>query len=484
MIPLSNYRFFGAILAVGAALIIVWLPHHSLIVLVLMALAVCVLSTPIAALILLLMFAPMHTLLETELPFKIPAGVGILLLGVVVATWIMRHTSTRQPIICVPLTPLYIPVGIFLVATLFTAFVSVSLSAWITEWLKWFVILALIVLMLNMEKQWRWLIFGLVLAATANAVIGLYIFLGGSGALHLLIRNGLFRAFGTFGQPNPFGGYMGLISPISIMAAYGTAIILNIQWNTEKALPPKLVAIFFFFLIAAALLVTGVFVSWSRGAWLGFGGSIIMMLAAIPKKIAHNLLVIVTAAAIFALALATDSLPASIGERIRSSTQELFVLTDVRAVDITVDNYPIVERLAHWQAAIRMVEQSPWLGVGFGNYEVVYGQYRLMNWQEPLGHAHNYYLNVFAEAGIIGVLSYSFMLVFILWMIWQTRKHPDTFARSVTIGLLGTWTYLLLHSLTDNLYVNNLYIHIGVILGLLAVLNRQVFDHPEVRMGT
>lgn len=37
------------------------------------------------------------------------------------------------------------------------------------------------------------------------------------------------------------------------------------------------------------------------------------------------------------------------------------------------------------------------LGVGAGNYAVVYDQYNLPRPDEPLGHAHNIYLNFAAE---------------------------------------------------------------------------------------
>ena len=49
---------------------------------------------------------------------------------------------------------------------------------------------------------------------------------------------------------------------------------------------------------------------------------------------------------------------------------------------------------------------------------------------------------------------------------------PDPLARLILVGLFGSWAYLAVHSLTDNLYVNNLFLHLGVMLGVLAVLQR------------
>jgi hypothetical protein len=35
---------------------------------------------------------------------------------------------------------------------------------------------------------------------------------------------------------------------------------------------------------------------------------------------------------------------------------------------------------------------------------------------------------------------------------------------------LGTWTHLSAHNLVDNLYVANIHLHLGALLGVLTVL--------------
>jgi len=141
----------------------------------------------------------------------------------------------------------------------------------------------------------------------------------------------------------------------------------------------------------------------------------------------------------------------------------------------------VAERLAHWQAALNMVSAHPLLGIGLGNYEVVYPVYRLVNWLEALGHAHNYYLNILAEAGIVGLLVYGKVWVGIMALSWRGRYHPDILSRFVLIGLLGAWVYLAVHSFFDNLYVNNLFLHMGLMLGILATLYNQTRTH--MRLG-
>jgi hypothetical protein len=56
--------------------------------------------------------------------------------------------------------------------------------------------------------------------------------------------------------------------------------------------------------------------------------------------------------------------------------------------------------------------------------------------------------------------------------------------RGVAIGLLGTWTHLSVHHLLDNLYVNNVHLHVGVLLGLLAFIVQQTSKSANRQIGT
>ncbi len=103
------------------------------------------------------------------------------------------------------------------------------MSAWLNEWLKWAQILLLIAITYDLGRRnngREWIVFALTVAGVGNALIGIYEYFGGSGALHLLVNGNHFRAFGTFGQPNPFGGFMGLLAPLALMSAGGYGLRL------------------------------------------------------------------------------------------------------------------------------------------------------------------------------------------------------------------------------------------------------------------
>lgn len=436
------------------------------------------LIAPLTGLIILLALAPLRTLIATESTFNFPLDVGQIALLGFISVWTLQRAVRRD--LRLHRSPVLIAALIFTAIAGATVINAFSVSAWLNEWLKWAQIALLIVICLDL-KRWQWLVFALVTAGAANAVIGVYQYFGGSGALHLLIDGVHFRAFGTFGQPNPFGGFMGLIAPLAAMSALGAVYQLWSVWRSHRKIAAEHMFTAAFYGAAALLIVAALIMSWSRGAWLGLAVSFTVMLFALPRRVWIGLAFFAVAVLAVGGLWLTGRLPASVVSRIESATLEILSASDVRGVNITPENYANVERLAHWQAAVNMATDYPWLGVGFGNYEIAYPRYNLISWQLALGHAHNYYLNVLAEAGIIGLIGYVGFWMIVLMVAWRARRHPDLTARLSAIGLLGSFMYLSVHSLTDNLYVNNLFLHVGVLLGILALLDRQTWSRFRLR---
>ena len=457
-------------LAVLTGLTLVFLPAAILLPAIVAGLIfLLAVITPHAVLLPLLILAPLRALIATEADLQLPLDIGQLLLLVWLAAWALHHVVLRRRLPRLTWSALYLPVLVFVIIAGLTAFGAASLSAWLREWAKWLQILIIMVLVTSSMSgaALRWPLYGLLLAGAANAVIGLYQFFGGSGALHLLINGRFFRAFGSFGQPNPFGGFMAMLAPLALCL---TLASLLRWWQRRSKGSFAAVA---GHAVMSALLVAGLLASWSRGAWLAFVAAVFFMLLALPRRLRHGLLLTGSALLLVALVWSFGLLPESLSTRLASSTADYFAFEDMRGVPVNDANFPVVERLAHWQAALNMATAHPWLGVGFGNYEVEYEQFRLLNWPDALGHAHNFWLNILAETGIFGLAAYASLWLCVLAWSWRARCHPDPGARLVIVGLLGTWVSLSVHSLFDNLFVNNLFLHVGTLLGVLAVLRRQ-----------
>ena len=430
---------------------------------------------PIAVLIPLLILGPMRVLISTEAAFQLPLDIGQIALVVFFASWAIQRI-TRLNVTSLHLADLWTPLSgallLFIVATGLSAFAATSLTAWALEWTKWVLVFVLFTVVVNLFStiSWEWLVFALVLSGLANALVGIYEFFGGSGALVLLINDRFFRAFGTFGQPNPFGGFMGLLIPLSVMSAVGYALRWRKSSPSKKSLN---LALTIFYAFSSVVLLIAIGMTWSRGAWLGLGAALLIMGFLIPRRLRIGALLFVVIAGVGLIVWFSGLVPQSIVQRLQTSTEEFFAFEDVRGVDITPENFAVAERLAHWQAAINMITAHPFLGVGFGNYAAAYPSYQLINWSEPLGHAHNYYLNIFAEVGIIGLLVYGKVWGTIFHRTWQAASHPDTLSRLVMIGLLGAWVYLSVHSFFDNLYVNNIFFHLAVMFSIVVLVLKE-----------
>lgn len=472
-----NISFLWWLLAsIGLGLVLAFPTPLSIVSLGIIAFGAMLTISPMVGLALMLILSPLRTLILTESAIQTPLDIGQITFAVFMFGWLMHRIANKQPILPRQLSSIQIPIIVFTTATSLTVFVAPSISTWLTEWLKWIIILVLtsVCMPLFRERKWQWAVALLCISGAANAIIGLYIFFGGSGADHLLINGRFFRAFGTFGQPNPFGGFMGLVLPLGVMMVYGYGMRVFLAWRRNLKVRRADLIYVILYGSGSLVMVVGLLASWSRGAWLSFIVSFAVVAFALPRLLWQSFMLVGFAGVLIASLWFSGLLPQSVVDRLVSSTADFFVFDDMRGVDITGENYAVVERLAHWQAALNMAQNHPWLGVGFGNYEVAYSQHQLLNWDEALGHAHNYYLNILGEAGIIGSLSYMGMWLAIAWFTWCTRQHPDVLARSVAVGLCGTWAYLMTHSLIDNLYVNNLFLHLGVMLGILACLYSEI----------
>lgn len=471
---IHEYVWLGA--AVAAATVAATLPPIQVLgVLVVFAIAVAATLTPYALLTILLVLSPLRALIATEANLSLPLDIAEVLLVAYFAVWLAARVMNRRPLVAVVREPVLPAILLFGGVLGIGAFSSVSLSAWLREWLKWMIMAAFVWhLGLSARENWRWLVFALLLSAVANAAVGIYIFLGGSGADHLLIFGRYFRAFGTFGQPNPFGGFMGILLPLALMGSFAYLLVILRNFRQAKRLQRSNVVFFICFVAASVLIFCALIASWSRGAWLGFAMSTAVMIFAIPKRKWRGIGYAAMLVLLFAGLWYSGFLPRSIMNRLTTAAGDFLTIDDIRGVDISPENFAVMERIAHWQAALNMAQAQPVIGIGLGNYEVVYEQYRLINWKDALGHAHNFYLNMLAETGIAGALAYLGFWIGTFALTWRTRAHPNIFARCMAIGLLGCWTYLMAHSIFDNLYVNNLFLHIGVLLGMLSILHQQV----------
>ncbi len=326
---------------------------------------------------------------------------------------------------------------------------------------------------------------GLLVAVGVEAIVGWTASVGAVGPEAFGILGGrLTRAYGSFGQPNPFGGYMNMAWPIgaALLAAWWVPVRARTgRVGDRQGMVPVARKLHVSVLgvnggAVAALCGGALILSWSRGAWLaalaGAGAMALVRLARAVKDREPRTLVAGYLAVVAAVALAAFGLlprpPASIAARLASIASGPALAAEVAQAEVTDANFATVERLAHWAAAGSMFAERPWLGQGPGHYELAYAAHRLPRWPVALGHAHNYPLNALAETGMIGAAAWLLLVVSILWACLRAALTERSPARAaLALGALGVWSATATHSLFDHLFVHDLTAHLGLLTGLV-----------------
>jgi O-antigen ligase len=94
-------------------------------------------------------------------------------------------------------------------------------------------------------------------------------------------------------------------------------------------------------------------------------------------------------------------------------------------------------RFQYWSGTARVIAQSPWFGVGPGNFRPHYLQHKLAETSEEIADPHNFLLDVMANAGVPGVLALILLAVVFVrntrsLFLNQRRKLDQPASRKAT----------------------------------------------------
>ncbi len=372
------------ITALGIGLAIALFPRPQLITAVALIVAVVVVAAifhqPVFGIALAMLAGPFQPLERVSL--QLPLDSGQIILGITLLSYFARALVTRRS----PLFTLHSPptsaLVIFIAVCLLSYFPARDFADWANECIKWLQLLAIALLVLNeRDPRKRAIVIGaILLSAAGQAIFGIIqadVRGFGPREFQVLGSKTNFRAYGTFEQPNPFGGYMGLAWPLaaSVCIWAFSKLWTRRSGETEKrrldrySLSPRpLVFLTIASLLTSTLCLLALVASGSRGALIGAATAIVVMGLALLKHPLRWVGVLVLMG-LLAIGLDVINVPLSLDGQL----QQILDI-DVRNAHILPTTFSTIERLAHWQAAVRMIEASPWLGVGFGNYAAAYSR--------------------------------------------------------------------------------------------------------------
>ena len=209
-------------------------------------------------------------------------------------------------------------------------------------------------------------------------------------------------------------------------------------------------------LFLIVLIGIGIFMSYTRAAWLSLFGALLIYLL-IKFKVKFKYLAGVGLIAIVYIAFSWTAIMHNL-ERNRSehATENL----DERIESITniSTDASNLERLNRWGSAIRMWQEKPVLGWGPGTYAMEYAPFQLASGKTiistnsgNMGNAHSEYLGPLSEQGLIGMLLMILLVIYIIYTgITLYIRMPDEPLRLIMLTLLlGLITYFA-HGILNN----------------------------------
>ncbi len=388
----------------------------------------------------------------TRNPYIIQGVVFGIGLSVILAIWLIKSNLKQQLIL--PRTYLDKPLLLFFLVSL----VSVAYSFYIHPrfklailsfggrillflFLNCIVIFYITVYLLRDERNLKRLLY---IAFVVGTLASLYAILQYGGIEPIWTRKidpfGT-RSVSTFGNPNFLASFLILILPvITVLAVF------------EKSLIKKL---FLGGLLGVNLL--GLLVTRTRSAWLGLFVALIFLAFFLVSYqvslISRNRKWLIFLAGVLFLVMLYPVRVERQGERKVMVAKVAFA--KVKSI-ADFKQMAYVQRFLIWQAAYSMFKESPLLGHGWGNFEIIYpfhqGKYLKIKKYSPFrthaNNAHNEILEIASQTGIVGLGVYIWLFILFFKIgIDGYRKLTTEYDKTVILGLLAS----IFGMLVDNL---------------------------------
>ena len=327
----------------------------------------------------------------------------------------------------------FIAIGIFVISmfisALFSGDIVYGLKRWADMWIWRFMPFVVVVFLLNNYNDVKKVMLTGFAGITVTSVYAVYQGL-----------SGISRANGFYGHPMTLGGWLCIFLPLLLIEFFERKLLGKYYWLAGLA-----------FCICSAGLVFNA----TRGAWLAVTIVCAVLLLYYMFKSKRNLAVSIIFIALISTVLLNNP----------KFMHRLDTIDDFNKYQSNT------ERILIWQSAWNMFKDHPFLGVGLGQYTENYQQkYISPQAKEPyITHAHNNFMQMLAENGIVGFAGFVIMFGYIIFknlIAWvKTRNVYALMIVSATVCLLlqGFTEYNVGNSAVIKMY--------WFVLGLLVVLS-------------
>lgn len=125
-------------------------------------------------------------------------------------------------------------------------------------------------------------------------------------------------------------------------------------------------------------------------------------------------------------------------------------------------------RFSIWKDGLELIREYPLTGTGLGTFGMAFRRYQTTAVDKYVDHAHNDYLEIASETGLVGLALLFVPVLFLLGrMIISFLDDHRRYRRAITLGCIGSTLAVLIHSITDfNLQIPANALIFSVVLGI------------------
>ncbi|MFA5089564.1 MAG: O-antigen ligase family protein [Candidatus Omnitrophota bacterium] len=353
-----------------------------------------------------------------------------------------------------PHTPLNLPVFSYLAACILSMFLStnpgLSAMTFFFKALQYIAFFFVVADTLNTRKRFKIVLVFLFASSLLTSIDGIFQYFTHRDFL----RNRPFivegRASAAFATPNDLGCYLISVLPFFVSFSF---------IKSNKSL--RLIA----FIGSAILLLLCLLFTVSKSAWYGFMVFIMFTSLWLPA-----LMFFFLAGIIILLAL-PQSCNSSLGNRIGT-----FFLPD----GSNINDAGTIDRKMIWRIGLSIFKSRPLIGLGLGTFMFSFTRFAQGAYPYSVPYAHNCYLQMAAEMGIIGLLSFlSILALFFFRGIMLLNSRPKTFSWHLVLAGLGSvLAYSVQMAFDTSFYSVDLGILFWFMLGIGAASLRMLAMEP------
>jgi O-antigen ligase len=302
----------------------------------------------------------------------------------------------------------------------------------VVRWLELIVVYFLTINLINDDKKVRVILYSMIMTTAVVSIWGIINYLGG-----VITIDGRHGASSFFGHPNALAGYVNLIIPV----IFGMLMTGAFLWERITLG------------IITVLSIITWFLTFSKSGWLSLILTMILVffLTKVKKRATFLLAMLF---AIFAIAFLSTNIKNDFIGRLQST---------FATVERRIDIYP---------TGFNMVKDDLFFGIGVGNYPLIIKKFPVGTEFEQT-NLHNLYLQVFVEAGLIGLFAFIFWLTGIIKYLMSALKSLEKSDKyDLFVGLVAGVIVYLFNNLANVLTVHGIHLQWGIILGLAVVLTQ------------